>query len=108
MNLYGNIFDLAVTQSKNLKLYNCFTYKHVNDLLYFILYTFVQMKLPPDTTLIHLSGKVTRQSSFYENLRRYVKKLEFLKPDVHFTYSYTFSKLPEHSYTNLLSLYPCV
>ncbi len=108
VNLYGNIFDIAVTRSKNLKLYNCFPYKHVNDLLYFILYIFEQMKLPPDNTLIHLSGKVTRQSSFYENLRRYVKKLEFLKPDPHFTYSYTFSKLPEHSYTNLLSLYLCV
>jgi len=108
VHLYGNLFDIAVTFKKNLKLYNSYSYKHVNDLLYFILYTFDQLKIPSEKTSVFLSGKVTRQSSLYENLKRYVKKPVFRKLDTNYTYSYTFGKLPEHAYVNLLNLYPCV
>ena len=108
VHLYGNLFDIVVIHGKSLKLYNSFSYKHVNDLLYFVLYIFDQLKLPPKGTPVTLSGKITRQSSFYENLKRYVKKPVFQKLDTAFTYSYTFGKLPEHAYVNLLNLYPCV
>ena len=108
IHLHGNIFDLSVIENQNLKFYNCYSYKHVNDLLYYILYVFEQLKLPAENTRALLSGKVTRQSSFYENLRRYIKKIEFAKLDPYFKYSYTFSKVPEHSFTNLLNLFPCV
>jgi hypothetical protein len=108
INLHGSFFDIAVTNKGALRHYNCFPYKHVNDLLYFILHVFEQMKLPPEITKVILSGKVTRQSSFYENLRRYVKKLEFIRRNPHFKYSYTFEKLPEQSFNNLLNLYHCV
>ncbi len=108
INLHGSFFDIAVTKKGSLIHYNCFPYKHVNDLLYFILHVFEQMKLPPEVTKVFLSGKVTRQSSFYENLRRYVKKLEFTRRNPLFKYSYTFEKLPEQSFSNLLNLYHCV
>lgn len=108
INLHGSFFDIAVTKKDSLSHYNCFPYKHVNDLLYFILHVFEQMKLPQETTKVFLSGKVTRQSSFYENLRRYVKNLEFTRRSPLFKYSYTFEKLPEQSFNNLLNLYHCV
>lgn len=108
VNLFGSMFEMAVVESKNFKFYNCFPYKNVNDLLYFILNVFNQMKLPPDHASLYLSGKITRQSSLYENLKRYIRKPEFRKPDTHFSYSYTFNSLPQHSNLNLLNLYPCV
>ncbi len=108
INLHAAFFDIAISQNNLLKHYNCFPYKHVNDLMYFILHVFEQEKLHPETTQVILSGKVTRQSSFYENLRRYIKKLEFARRDSLYNYSYTFGKLPEHSYINLFNLYPCV
>jgi len=108
INLYGSMFEMAVVTSANLKLYNCFPYKNVNDLLYFILNVFNQMKLPADQTKVFLSGKITKQSSLYENLKRYITKLNFGKPDSHFSYSYTFDNLPRHSNINLLNLYHCV
>jgi len=108
VHLYGKFFDLVVFDKQKLQLYNCFSYRHVNDLLYYILYVFDQLKLPAESTTLLLSGKVTRQSSFFENLRRYVKKVDFAKRDPFFKYSYTFSKVPEHTFLNLLNLYPCV
>ena len=108
VHLYGKFFDLAVIDKQKLQLYNCFSYRHVNDLLYYILYVFDQLKLPAESTTLQLSGKVTRQSSFFENLRRYVKKVDFAKRDPFYKYSYTFSKVPEHTFSNLLNLYPCV
>lgn len=108
INIYASMFEIAVVTSTNLKLYNCFPYKNVNDLLYFTLNVFNQMKLSADQTMVYLSGKITRQSSLYENLKRYVRNLDFGKPDSHFSYSYTFDNLPRHSNLNLLNLYPCV
>lgn len=108
INLHGTFFDIAISKDNLLEHYNCFPYKHVNDLMYYILHVFEQEKLPPESTQVVLSGKVTRQSSFYENLKRYIKKLEFARRDSLYNYSYTFGKLPEHSFINLLNLYPCV
>ena len=107
IHLYGKFFDMAIIENQKLKLYNCYSYRHVNDLLYYILYAFDQLKLPADSTSMVLSGKVTRQSSFYENLRRYVKKIDFAGLDPFFKYSYTFTKVPDHTFTNLLNLFPC-
>ncbi len=108
VNIHGGIFDIAVTRAKNLTLYNCFPYTHVTDLMYFVLNVFNQLTLTVEDTTVFLSGKISRQSSFYENLRRYIKKIEFAKRDRHYTYSYTFEKLPDHAFLNLLNLYSCV
>ena len=108
IDLQGGLFDIAVTRGKSLALYNCYSYRHVNDLMYFVLNVFEQLSLPARETPVVLSGKVTRQSSFYENLRRYVKHLGFARRDPLYTYSYTFEKIPSHAYLNLLNLYTCV
>ena len=65
VHLYGNLFDIVVIRGKSLKLYNSFSYKHVNDLLYFVLYIFEQLKLPPKGTPVTLSGKVTPCTSLF-------------------------------------------
>lgn len=108
VNLHPAIFDLAATSTKSLEVYNCYPYKHVNDVMYFVLNVFEQLHISPTETQLILSGKVTRQSSLYENLRRYIKNIDFAKRNRDYTYSYTFGKLPEHAYLNLLNLYPCV
>ena len=107
VNLHPAIFDLAATSMKSLEVYNCYPYQHVNDVMYYVLNVFEQLDLPPADTRLVLSGKVTRQSSLYENLRRYIRKIDFAKRDRDYTYSYTFEKVPEHAYLNLLNLYTC-
>ncbi len=108
INIYSTMFEIAVTESGNLLLYNCFGYKNTNDLLYYTLNIIKQLKFAAESTRLVLSGKITRQSSLFENIKRYIKNTEFAKPGDRFTYSYTFQNIPAHNHLNLLSLYPCV
>lgn len=107
MNISEKLFDIVVIDDKKLKLYNCFSFHDVNDLLYFTLYVFEQQKLDPGKTEILLSGKITKTREEYEVLRKYIRNIRFDTPNPQFTYSYTFNQIPSHTYLNLLNLYPC-
>lgn len=101
------IFDIAVTQSKKLMLYNQFRYRNENDFIYFVLNIFEQLKLNPGNTLLLLSGELTKTSKYYESVKKYIKSIKFEKRDSQFTYSYTFNQIPEHTFIPLLNLYNC-
>lgn len=107
LNFHSSFFEIAVSNSGKLLLYNSFEYKSTNDVLYYTLNIYKQFKFPPSKGRVILSGKITKQSSLYENLRRYLRKPVFAEQDKAYTYSYTFEKLPPHSNFNLLNLYPC-
>lgn len=101
------IFDIAVSKSKKLLLYNQFKYRNENDFIYFVLYVFEQLTLHPKKTLLILSGEINKKSKYYEILKKYIKSIRFEKRDNQFTYSYTFNQIPEHTFIPLLNLYNC-
>ncbi len=101
------IFDIAVSQSKKLILYNQFRYRNENDFIYFVLNIFEQLKLNPEKTLLLLSGEITKTSKYYESVKKYIKSIKFEKRDSQFTYSYTINQIPEHTFIPLLNLYNC-
>jgi len=101
------IFDIAVSQSKKLILYNQFRFRNENDFIYFVLNIFEQLKLNTEKTLLLLSGEITKTSRYYESVKKYIKTIRFEKRDSQFTYSYTFNQIPEHTFIPLLNLYNC-
>ena len=105
LNVSRSLFDIVVINNKKLSLYNCFSYRDESDLIYFVLYVFEQLKLDPEKTELYLSGIITRRSSHYENLRKYIKLIHFDSLNPQFTYSYTFNEIPSHTFLNLLNLY---
>lgn len=107
INITPGIFDIAVSQSKKLILYNQFCFKNENDFIYFVLNIFEQLKLNPEKTLLFLSGEITKTSKYYESLKKYIKSIRFEKRDNQFIYSYTFNQIPEHTFISLLNLYNC-
>ncbi len=107
IHITPGIFDIAVSRSKKLMLYNQFRYRNENDFIYFVLYIFEQLKLNPEKTLLLLSGEITKTSKYYESVKKYIKSIRFEKRDSQFTYSYTFNQIPEHTFIPLLNLYNC-
>lgn len=107
INIVKGIFDIAVSQSKKLLLYNQFRFKNENDFIFFVLYIFEQLKLDPEKTLVKLSGEITKTSNCFESLKKYIKAIRFEKRDNQYSYSYTFNQIPEHTFITLLNLYSC-
>jgi len=107
LNVSEKLFDIVVIDDKKLNLHNCFSFHDENDLLYFTLYVFEQLKLDPGDTEIILSGRITKTMKQYEVLKKYIRNIRFHPLNTQFTYSYTFNEIPSHTYLNLLNLYPC-
>lgn len=107
VNINDEFIDLCLTENGKLLLYNNFTFKADSDIIYYIMYVFNQFNLKPENTELILSGLVDKKSSLYSNLKGFFGQLRFDKLSEDFSYSYTFNKIPAHSFTNLFNLQLC-
>ena len=107
LNFFRDSFEMVVINGSKLILCNNFNYKTDRDVLYHVLFTFDQLKLPPESTELFLHGQMPQVSPVYHLFKKYVKLTAFARLDTTFQYSYTFSQLPEHYFTSLLSVYKC-
>jgi hypothetical protein len=107
LNFYRDSFEIVVVNNSKLTLCNIFNYKTDRDVLYHVLFTFDQLKLSSESTELILHGQIPQVSPVYHLFKKYVKLTAFARLDTMFQYSYTFSQLPEHYYSSLLSVYKC-
>ena len=107
LNFFRESFEIVVVNGPKLSCCNIFNYKTERDILYHVLFTFDQLKLSPESTELILHGQLPQVSPVYHLFKKYVKMTSFAKLDNTFQYSYTFSLLPEHYYSSLLSIYKC-
>jgi hypothetical protein len=107
LNFYRNYFEMAVVSGTKLILCNVFDYTNEKDVLYYVLYAFDQLKLPAETTELIVHGQISQVAPLYHLFKKYIKRTSFAKPNSMFSYSYTFSQVPEHYYTSLFDVYKC-
>lgn len=107
INFFRTYFELVVLSGSKLLLCNQFNYSCENDVIYYVLYVFDQLKLAPDSSELILHGDFKQSDPIYQMLKNYIKKTVFAKPTSLFNYSYTFNQLPEHTFTTLFDLYKC-
>lgn len=107
VNINDDFIDICLTKNGELQLYNNFTFKTDQDIIYYIMYVFKQFDLNPESTELILSGLVDKNSPEYSNLKGFIVQLRFNKLPEDFSYSYTFNKIPAHSFTNLFNLQLC-
>jgi hypothetical protein len=107
VNFFRDVFEMVVVNGSKLIQCNVFNYKTERDILYHVLFAFDQLKLSAESTELILHGQVPQVSPVYHLFKKYVRLAAFAKRDSTFLYSYTFSQLPEHYYSSLLSLYKC-
>lgn len=107
LNFFRDSFEMVIINGSKLINCNIFHYKNERDILYHVLFTFDQLKLSPERTELILHGQMPQVSPVYHLFKKYVKLTAFDKRDTTYQYSYTFSQLPEHYYSSLLSVYKC-
>lgn len=107
LNFLRDYFEIAIISGPKLLQCNVFNYQTERDILYYVLYVFDQLKLPPEESEVIIHGHLPQVSPVYHLLKKYIRKTSFAKHDSLFQYSYTFSQLPDHYFSSLLKVYKC-
>jgi len=107
INVENEFFDLTITQKGKLLLYNNFIYKNEIDMIYYIMYSFEQLQINPESIDVVLSGILTKNSKEYIKLKEFIRHIRFEKHSEENSFSYTFNKIPSHHFTNLFNLNLC-
>jgi hypothetical protein len=100
-------FDVLVFSGKNLIFHNSFRYRAREDFVYFLLYIMEHLNLNPETTELILLGEISKTTSLFELIYKYVRNISFGSRLRDYEYSYALDEIPGHYYYNLLSLLHC-
>lgn len=92
--------QVFIYQNQELLFCNSFHYSTPEDFIYFVLYTYQQLKLDPETIPLNLMGEIVKESALYEQLYKYVRHVNFMKRPAELQVSSNFS-MPSHFYFNL-------
>lgn len=87
LNFNSNHFELIALKDKKLQLYNSFEYASKEDVIYFLLFTIEQLHFDPETVNLKLMGLIEKDDDVYSILYKYVRYVEFYKPNYKFGFS---------------------
>ena len=74
VELYPTHFQLMHVEENQFKMFNCFAYENVEDLLYYITYALRQLKVEKSAK-IEISGWVTSTSEIFKRLKEYLPNI---------------------------------
>jgi hypothetical protein len=106
VNVNHHFFDVAVSSSGRLKLYNTFQYKGPTDLLYFILYICNQFEIDPLHLELVLSGELSDMMPYRDAIQEYVPGVQTVKTAEN-NLAEGLAKVKEPNYFTLFNLVHC-
>ncbi len=83
--------EITVIQNKKLLLYNSFEFYTKEDFIYYLLFTFEQLKLDTESTPLKLFGDVEEGDRIYSISYEYVNKVSIFAPSIN-SYPMDFDK----------------
>ena len=108
INIYPDFMDAAALINGKFELYNSFQWKSKEDLIFYILYVYEQFGLKALQADLVISGYIEKDSETITKLKQFLPNVIFDSFNKNFTYSYTFSQLSQHQYSNLINIHSCV
>mgnify|MGYP003114475787 CR=1 FL=1 len=100
INVNGTSFEIIGIKDKSLIFYNTFDYSTKEDFIYYILFTIEQLKLNTETIKTVLSGTINSEDEFFGIIYKYIRFVEFIKPN----YDYTLKKDVDKNYNDFILL----
>ena len=95
-----NHFEIIVVDSSNLILYNTFEFQTKEDFMYYILFTYEQLELNPETHELIFLGAVSRESELFQICYKYIRHVVFgSRPS-----KYKFNVTPAHDHSDFVIL----
>jgi hypothetical protein len=79
VNVASKNFDVIVIQNKQLKFSNSFHFETKEDFIYYILFTFEQLKLDVEKIELYFCGDIELESEIYNSTYQYIRNIFFLE-----------------------------
>ncbi|MEP7127752.1 MAG: DUF3822 family protein [Chitinophagales bacterium] len=95
--------QVILIRNKSLHFCNSFNYQSPEDFMYHLLFVCKQLKLDTELLSLTLMGEVMPDSTLYNLLVKYIRKVQFTKPHNGFHFSDDYP-LPPHFFFNLFCL----
>jgi len=108
INFNAYFFDIVVFDKSGLKLCNSFPAKNENDVVYYTLFTFEQLKFAESATTVFISGINDANRKFSDKLSRYLSRIKYVEFPNNFRYAMKFKDARIAGFYNLFSLSSCV
>ena len=107
LNVREDCFDLIYFRNSRLYFYNVFRYQTREDFIYFLLASFEQLKLNPESAKLVLMGTIDKNSQIYEMIHRYIRNSSFIENNSAFRYSYVMDDTDLYPYYCLFAILQC-
>ncbi len=107
IHLRHDNFDLIVLKNDKLLFINNFRFNTPEDFIYFVLFSFDQLRLNPETVQVVLSGIIEKGSKNYDILFQYVRNIRFAERNPTFEYSYILEDIPVHQHFIIYNALQC-
>ena len=79
VNVSSDSFDVVVIQNKQLYFSNSFSFETKEDFIYYILFTFEQLKLDVEEIQLYFTGDIELESELYTITYQYIRNVLFLE-----------------------------
>ncbi len=103
LNINHDNFDLILLNDGKLIFCNNFSFKAVEDLIYYTIFVVDQLKVNQEKVELKLSGNVDLNSDLIKLLRKYIKNVEMLAIEQEVQMSYALNDLEKHRYIDLFN-----
>lgn len=107
INVKNNMYELMIINSTELILHNYFDFSTKEDFLYFILFTFEQLKIDNETIPLYFMGFIEEKSPIVELCSRYVRNIRFFNRNNNLNYSNELDSIPYYYYYTLYNSILC-
>ena len=107
VNVKNNSYELTIINDTKLIFHNYFNFNTKEDFLYFILFTFEQLKIDNETIPLYFMGLIEEKSVIVELCSRYIRNIRFFNRNNNYNYINELDSIPYYYYYILYSSVSC-
>lgn len=108
IEIHAQQFTLTIYAGGKLLLQQQFGYRSGLDIVYYIVNALRQLGLNEQQAKVKLGGAVMQDSQVYQELNRFLPRLDWVRKPEGFTYISRMQDIPGHHFHNLYALALCV
>jgi hypothetical protein len=107
LNIHDQGIELCIKKDKQLLLYNMFSTKSDEDILYYLMFSIEQFKFEPGSVKLCVAANRETNDELFKTLKKYIKNVNFAISDKIIERKETFESIPHHYYFTLLNRLLC-
>lgn len=107
VNVKNNCYELAILENDKIIFHNYFSFNTKEDFLYFILFTFEQLKIDNETIPLYFMGFIENDSSIINLCSRYIRNIRFINRNNNLKFANELNTIPYYYYYTLYNSVSC-